>query len=51
MMPDLGKYAGDVLMAYGVTLLLLAALIWRSLARSAKMKRLLKEAEERRNHG
>ncbi|MBU0642262.1 MAG: heme exporter protein CcmD [Alphaproteobacteria bacterium] len=51
MMPDLGKYAGDVLAAYGITILLLAGLIWRSLARSAKMKRLLKQAEERRTHG
>lgn len=50
-MPDLGKYAGDVLMAYGATLLLLAGLIWWSLVRSAKVKRLLKAAEERRNHG
>ncbi|MCA0044625.1 heme exporter protein CcmD [Celeribacter litoreus] len=48
-MPDLGKYAGDVLMAYGATFVLLAALIWRSLARSTKIKRQLKEAEARRN--
>lgn len=50
-MPDLGKYAGDVLTAYGITLVLLGVLIWRSLARSAKMKRLLKQAEERRKNG
>ena len=50
-MPDLGKYAGDVLMAYGVTFLLLAGLIWRSLVRSAKVKRQLQAAEERKSHG
>ncbi|WP_090059119.1 heme exporter protein CcmD [Celeribacter neptunius] len=51
-MPDLGKYAGDVLMAYGITIALLVLLIWRSLARSAKVKRQLKDAEERRKtHG
>lgn len=51
MMPDLGKYAGDVLAAYGVTLLLLVGLIWRSIARSVKVKRRLAEAEERRQNG
>ncbi|WP_226550375.1 heme exporter protein CcmD [Celeribacter naphthalenivorans] len=50
-MPDLGKYAGDVLLAYGATFLLLAGLIAGSLIRSAKVKRLLKAAEERKNHG
>lgn len=50
-MPDLGKYAGDVYMAYGITLALLAGLIWRSLARSAKVKRQLKDAEDRRSNG
>ncbi len=48
-MPDLGKYAADVLMAYGGTFVLLVALIWRSLARSAKVKRQLKQAEDRLN--
>nr|WP_319250450.1 heme exporter protein CcmD [uncultured Celeribacter sp.] len=51
MMPDLGKYAADVLGAYGATLLCLAVLIWRSLARSSKMKRLLAAAEERKQNG
>lgn len=48
-MPDLGKYAADVLAAYGVTFALLAVLIWRSLAQSARAKRRLSEAEARRN--
>ncbi|MEM5467952.1 heme exporter protein CcmD [Celeribacter marinus] len=48
MMPDLGKYAGDVYAAYGVSLLLLALLIWRSLARSRSVKRRLVDAEHRK---
>lgn len=48
-MPDLGKYAADVLAAYGVTFALLAALVWHSLARSRAVKRQLAEAEARRN--
>ena len=35
-MPDLGSYAAEVLSAYAVTLGLLALLVWRSLARSAR---------------
>lgn len=48
MIPDLGKYAGTVLSAYGVTLALLAVLVGASLWRGAKVKRAL-EAQERRN--
>lgn len=51
MMPELGKYAADVLMAYGITFVLLGGLIYVSLARSAKIKRQLKAAEERRRNG
>ncbi|SPH17585.1 hypothetical protein DEA8626_01108 [Defluviimonas aquaemixtae] len=46
-MVELGKYAGTVLGAYGVTLVLLAGLIWLSLRRGAKMRDRL-EAQERR---
>ena len=49
MMPDLGKYAGDVYAAYGITLALLAALIWRSLVRSRAVRKALAEAEARHN--
>lgn len=46
MMVDLGKYAVPVLSAYGVSIVVLVVLIWQSLARSAKVKRALKEYEE-----
>ncbi|SEK17562.1 heme exporter protein CcmD [Pacificibacter marinus] len=48
MMPDLGKYASDVLAAYGITFVLLGGLIILSLRKSAKIKKRLKSAEERR---
>ena len=46
-MVELGKYAGTVLGAYGVTILLLAGLVWISLRQSARTRRRL-EAQERR---
>ena len=46
-MPELGKYAAAVLSAYGVTLLLLAALIGATLWRGAKVRRALAEQERR----
>ncbi len=51
-MLDLGKYAGTVLGAYGVTVVLLLGLVWLSLRKSAKMRKRL-EAQERRmgRHG
>ncbi len=45
MMPDLGKYAATVLLAYGVSLGLIAALIAASLLRSARLRRALARAE------
>lgn len=48
MMPDLGKYAGAVLGAYAVTLLLIAVLVGWTLWRGARVRRAL-EAAERRN--
>ncbi len=48
MMPDLGKYAGTVLAAYGVTALLLAAMIALSLIRSYRTARELDRLEIRR---
>ncbi len=39
MMPDLGKYAGEVLLAYGVSLTLMAVMvlvIWRKSRRAKK---------------
>ncbi|MDJ0827371.1 MAG: heme exporter protein CcmD [Rhodobacter sp.] len=51
MIPDLGKYAGTVLSAYGVSLLLLAAIIALSLWKSRAVKRKLDAAEARRSDG
>lgn len=47
MMPDLGKYAGTVLSAYGAAILLLAALVALTLWQGARMKRALDDAERR----
>ncbi|MEM9434575.1 MAG: heme exporter protein CcmD [Pseudomonadota bacterium] len=46
-MPDLGKYAFDVLAAYGVSAVFLLALVGHSAWRSARMKRRLSETEAR----
>jgi heme exporter protein D len=48
MIPDLGKYAVPVLASYGVSLLLIAGLVWASLRRSVRIKRALQETESRR---
>jgi heme exporter protein D len=49
--PDLGRYAGTVLGAYGVTLVLLAALVAASWRRSVAVRRRLAEVEARRGRG
>lgn len=51
MMPDLGKYAVEVLSAYAVSLLLLAGLMWLSLRRGKAARKELKaiEAEAKKN--
>ena len=46
-MPDLGKYAGTVLGAYGVGLLLLVALVAMTLWQGARVKRALQDVEAR----
>jgi heme exporter protein D len=54
MMPDLDRYAGTVLGAYGVTLAVLALLVAWSWWRSVRVRRALAEAEARtprRSHG
>jgi len=48
MMPDLGKYATEVLSAYGVSLLLLVGIIWWSIRRSNRVKVRLAAVEARR---
>lgn len=50
MMPDLGKYADAVLNAYGVSLVMLVALVAASVIASRKAARDLKAAEERRRN-
>lgn len=50
-MPDLGKYAVEVLSAYGATLVLMAALVAWSLLRAKRVRRALDEAEARMGHG
>lgn len=44
-MIELGKYAGTVLAAYGISLLLLAGLVWHSVAANARARRDLERAE------
>ncbi|MBZ0130961.1 MAG: heme exporter protein CcmD [Rhodobacteraceae bacterium] len=48
MMPDLGKYAGEVLAAYGIGIFLLLALTVMSLRQARRARRLLDELETRR---
>ena len=51
VMVDLGKYAGEVLAAYGVTAVLLLGLVALSIAQGRRVKRRLDEAEARRGNG
>ena len=47
-MPDLGKYAFEVLSSYGVTLALLAVIVLVSIARARKVRAALEEVENRK---
>lgn len=47
MIPDLGKYASDVLAAYAVALFLIICLVGLTLRQSAKSRAALKDAEHR----
>lgn len=51
MIPDLDRYAGTVLGAYGMTIVLLALLVGASVARAARVKRALARAERNRREG
>ena len=52
MMPDLGKYAAEVISAYGIAILLLISLVALSIRASAQAKRALDAQEEKaRKHG
>jgi len=48
MIPDLGRYATEVMLAYGVSLALIAAIVLVSVARARKVARDLDAAEGRR---
>lgn len=50
MMPDLGKYAFEVIASYMVSLAALGALVAYFLIRGAQMRRQLEEIEARRRH-
>lgn len=47
MMPDLGKYAGAVMWSYLASIGLIAAVVAYSLWQGARVKRALREVEER----
>ncbi|RJL06352.1 heme exporter protein CcmD [Paracoccus aestuarii] len=44
-MIDLGRYATTVLAAYGVSLVLIAGLVWHTVAANARARRALEEYE------
>ena len=44
-MPDLGKYATEVLSAYGVSVVILVVIVWQSFARARKVKAELDRVE------
>jgi heme exporter protein CcmD len=46
-MIELGKYAGAVMGAYGLSLVLLGGLIWHTLAANARARRALERQENR----
>ncbi|MFP7673163.1 heme exporter protein CcmD [Marivita sp. S0852] len=48
MMPDLGKYAFEVLSSYAVTLALLVVIVLVSIRRAGKVRAALEEVENRR---
>lgn len=45
-MPDLGKYAAEVLSAYGVSLVLILGLVAVTLRRGARARAALRQIEE-----
>ncbi|MBF9033468.1 heme exporter protein CcmD [Rhodobacterales bacterium HKCCE2091] len=47
-MPDLGRYATEVLTAYGVSIVALAALVWLSVRQARRVRRRLEDVEARR---
>lgn len=50
-MPELGKYAAEVALAYGVSLVLLAGIVLLSVRQGQRMRRRLEDAEARQKNG
>lgn len=51
MIPDLGKYAGTVLGAYGATFVLIGALVAMSFLRNSRIRRALARVERETGGG
>ena len=51
MMPDLGRYALEVSLAYAGSLVALVAIVWISIARAKRIRAALEEAEARWKNG
>ncbi len=51
MMPDLGRYALEVSLAYAGSLVALVAIVWISVARAKRIRAALEEAEARWKNG
>lgn len=49
MMPDLGRYAVEVTLAYAVSLVLIAGIIWTSVRRYRRVKAELEAVERGRD--
>jgi heme exporter protein D len=49
MIPDLGNYAAEVMAAYGLSILLLVAIVVVSLRRGRKVRTQLADVEARRD--
>ncbi|WP_413717091.1 heme exporter protein CcmD [Silicimonas sp. MF1-12-2] len=50
-MPELGKYAVEVALSYGVTAILLIGIVTLSVVQSRKVRRSLESAEARQKNG
>ena len=51
MMPELGKYAVEVALAYGVSLVLLAGIVLVSVQQSRRVRKSLEDTEARQRNG
>jgi heme exporter protein D len=49
MIPDLGNYAAEVMVAYGLSILLLVGIVAMSLRRGRKLRTQLADVEARRD--